>query len=203
MRGLSAFTPEGLAVPYLQYLSALAASVQHVARMPEEVLYPFSKYVAAIVSNSEMASSSQRIDQPYAQLQGQRQALNAQIGKCFQNGSRRTERQLGEVISRNADWAEVLHQCDSLATAINKIDRKALDRKIKECVELLSAVQRKIEAQAFGDMSSQVANGLANGTFQVASELEFYSVTHFRLDALATAVAKTLEHLQFVFDQKS
>lgn len=199
LRAVTAFTPEGLNVPYSQYLAALSPAVDHVARMPEQVLFPFTKFLSGIITNRELGGSSQRIDQPYPDLQAQRTRLLQGIGQCFQTNSSRTERTLADVVARNADWELVLRQADELAQTLNKIDRKVLDKKIRECVELLSAVQRKIQKKDFGSMSSQVANNLSAGTYQVASELEFYSVVFYRLQALLEAMNRSIEHLKFVF----
>lgn len=201
LRAVTAYVPEGLNVSYPEYLDTLAAPLAHVYAMPEQVLFPFAKFLAGIVTNRELATSGERIDLRYANLPKQRSQFNTQLGRCFLVGSHRAERKLSDVVARNADWEDVFKRADGAAQGLNRIDRKVLDRKVKECVELLDAVQRKIERHEFGDMSSQVANMLANGTFQVASELEFYSVIYFKVQALLGAMNRTTEHLRFVFAQ--
>ncbi|EKD22668.1 MAG: hypothetical protein ACD_84C00015G0001 [uncultured bacterium] len=54
----------------------------------------------------------------------------------------------------------------------------------------------KIKRNEFDGMSPEIIRNLSDGAFQVASELEFYSVMHYRVTAYANAVTRTAEHFE-------
>lgn len=196
IRGVTTFTPEGLNVPYLTYLEALEAAVQHTAAMSQDILNPFSTFLSQLVSHHDTALSTQRLDILYPSAAANRARLNQKIGACFLAGSSRTERAYEDSVARNSDWPQLFKQLDQMVQAINKIDRKALDKKAHECVELLELIKKKIERNDFGDMSPEVAQNLSAGAFQVASELEFYAAVYYRVLAFSGAINRTVERLR-------
>lgn len=203
VRPLLCFVPAGLKSTYMEYLQPLSQAVAHATSAQEKVLNPYTTFLASMVSNHDAAISAVDITRGYAALQEEREALNKQLGKCFTPGGQQSQRTLGDVVARNGDWSLVLNQTDALVQAVNRADRKALDKKLHECVELLEILKRKLERKDFGDISAQVATNLAAGAYQSALELEFFSVTYYRVQALAEAVNKTVEHLSAVFAGKN
>lgn len=203
LRPLQCFTPEGLKVTYLEYLEALAPAVEHAAAVGSNVLNPYASFLADMVTNRDGALRSKDFSASYAALGAKRELLQAQLGKCFSKGGHESSAELGKVVARMNDWQPVLAGVDACAVAINKVDRKALDKKMHECVELLDILQKKLERNEYGDVSPEVANNLASGAFQAAKELEFFSTTYYRVLTLAEAVQKTTEQLLRVVTDKA
>lgn len=189
----AAYVPEGLSVPYAVYLESLGPAVQHAVSMPSMVLAPFSQFLSEMVSDNARSSGSQRLDVFYASLESKREGLNKAMGACFKAGSHQTDVTYGDVVDRNSDWPELLKSVDTLLNAINKVDRRALDKKAKECSQLLGIIYKKLTRGDYGDMSPQVANNLASGSYQVAKELEFYSAVYYKAAALSAAVNQTIQ----------
>jgi len=147
------------------------------------------------------ASSGRRLDSPYASMESKRKQLNSALGSCFAAGVNKTDVSYGDVIERNSDWPALFQQVDQLVQTINRVDRNALQKKAKECSEHLLVIQNKIGRGDYGDMSPQVAVNLAQGAYQVASELEFFSVTYYKVAALAAAMNRTVEEMLAYLEQ--
>jgi hypothetical protein len=199
IESLHAHVPEGLAVPYLQYLDSLELAVRHASAVMEDVLAPYSVFLAQLVTNTEQKFDSKRIDQTYPNLAKERDSFNKSLGGCFTPGSNKAMVKYGDVVNRNADWREVFRRSEQIVTMINKVDRRALDKKIVECTKLLDVIMAKIGRDEFEGVNPQVVSNLAEGAYQVASELEFYSVTHYKTEALAAAIGRTVAHVLEVF----
>lgn len=196
---LTAHVPEGLAVTYLEYLDSLELAVRHATDITDGVLSPYSLFLAQLVSNAEERFSSGRIDQTYPNLAKERESFNKSLGQCFKPGSTKAEVKYGDVVNRNADWPQIFRRSEQLVTMVNKVDRKVLDRKVAECARLLDIVLEKVKREELNDANPQVVKNLAEGAYQVACELEFYSVTHYKAEAFAAAVSRTVQHCIEVF----
>jgi hypothetical protein len=198
---LTAYVPEGLRTSYLEYAVLLDNAVVHASQLMDNVLVPYSAYLAALVTNTEQKLSNQNIKLDYPAMAKTRDVINAALGQCFTPGSSKAEASIGQVVKRNADWPAVFTTSQNLITTINKVDRRALQRKIEECTDLLDRIAAKIKRDEFEGVSPQVVDNLADGAFQVASELEFYSVTFYKVLALTESVNRTIKHFETVFDK--
>ncbi|MNU19586.1 hypothetical protein D3C71_78170 [compost metagenome] len=196
---LSAWTPEGLKVTYLEYAMVLDSAVAKASHLMDNVLVPYSAYLAQLVTNLDAKYSSENITLNYKAMAQDRDVMNAALGKCFVPGSSKAVATIGQVIKRNADWPAVFTTTDALVQTMNKIDRAALKKKIAECTDLLDRIAGKIKREEFEGVSPSVLQNLSDGAFQVASELEFYSVTYYKVLALTEAVNRTVKHFGEVF----
>ncbi len=197
--GLSAWTPEGLNVTYLEYALVLDAAVEHAAKLMDSVLVPYSGYLSALLTNTTAKFSAENITLNYKAMAKDRDLLNTNLGKCFAPGSNKAVATIGRVIKRNADWPAVFTASDALVQTMNKIDRVALKKKIEECTDLLERISGKIKREEFEGVSPNVLENLADGAYQVASELEFYSITYYKVLALTEAINRTVKHFGEVY----
>lgn len=198
---LLAFTPEGLNATYYKYSTELLLAAMHASRILTGGMTAYSVFLSQLITNNEQKFSSVSFDKAYKDLAAERAKLNASLGDCFKKGSTKTESTLGDTLDRNADWQHVFHNIDNMTKLVNSVDRKALNKKIDECKELLEVIIKKIERNEFDGMSPQVIKNLSDGAFQIASELEFYAVVYYRVLALATSVNRTIDHATQVLNQ--
>lgn len=198
---LAAFVPEGLNVTYDNYLDELEKAVKHASGVLDDVMSPYSVFLSQLISNTDQKFNTASFNSTYNRLATARDNLNTGLGNCFTNGSTRVERTIGDVIARNTDWTMVLHRNEQLSKTVNKIDRKVLNKKIAECNQLLEAIIAKINRNDFDGASPQVVTNLADGAYQVASELEFYSAIYYKVMALTEAINRTMAHFFKVFDK--
>ena len=60
---------------------------------------------------------------------------------------------------------------------------------------LLNTLLTKLNRGDLDDVSPQVVKNLADGAYQAACEVEFYSVTYYKVHALAGALDRTTDTL--------
>lgn len=196
---LAAYVPEGLNVTYYKYSSELLIAAMHACRILSGATTAYSTYLSQIITNNDAKLSTTSFEKAYTELAGNREKINAALGACFQAGSTRTDRNIGQVIDRNADWEHVFRNTENMSNLMNGVDRKALNKKAQECKELLEKIIAKIGRNEFDGMSPEAIRNLADGAYQMASELEFYSVVYYKVLAYTQALNRTIDHFNRVF----
>jgi uncharacterized protein YoxC len=194
---VTAFVPEGLIVPYMQYAQALFPAVEHAAKAPG-VINEFAIYLAQLVSNKSSIHETLSNKTVYTTLATTREAVNKAVGDCFQPGLTRTDVKVEDVIGRNAEWNDVFKSIGELSKLINSVERTHLQKKVEECSDYLERIRKQIDQGHYDKVAPEVIMNLADGAYQVGAELEFYSVMYYRVEAFSKSVDRTLQHVQKV-----
>lgn len=192
---LTAFQPEGLAVPYLEYAEVMLQAAEHCNAIMD-TLNPYSVYLAQLITNPEMKLSTNSNDKEFKLLEQDRDKLNRELGACYKKGSTKAETSYGAVIQRNADWPDIFARLEAITRNINGVDRKVLLKKIGECSDHLEVIIKKINGGEMEGVANQTVMNLSNGAYQIASELEFFSVVYYKSEVLLASVQKTLDHFK-------
>lgn len=188
---IGAFVPEGLKVPYLTYIHALAPSVAHVKTALREVTATYSQFLSELLSNPEAKLNTSSKVNYYRSWETEREQLNKTLANNFTQGSHETRTSMGEVVQRNGDWTRVFHEVDALAADINSISRQELNKTLASINELVDVVDKKIKRGELEGISRQAMEHLAEGAYGVAREIEFYVAIFYKVEALSQAVNQT------------
>ena len=183
--------PEGLQVKYLTYLEALESSTRRLVDLPKN-LEDFTRYVAGILTNHDSRVSTVSQDNLFRELDSSRGVAYAAISSCF-NGGTRAKRKYSELLDRNADWPVVESKVKAVVKELNQYDRSDLIDKAKHLHSLLQKVEQTSKRGGFDLANPNVLKTLAEGAFQLASELEYLSVLYYRVLGLTKAVAEDIK----------
>ena len=183
--------PEGLQVKYLTYLETLESSTRRLADLPKN-LEDFTRYVAGILTNHDSRVSTVSQDNLFRELDSSRGVAYAAISSCFSGGTR-AKRKYSELVDRNADWPVVESKVKAVAKELNQYDRTDLIDKAKHLHSLLQKVEQTSKRGGFDLANPNVLKTLAEGAFQLASELEYLSVLYYRVLGLTKAVAEDIK----------
>lgn len=183
--------PEGLQVKYLTYLEALESSTRRLVDLPKN-LEDFTRYVAGILTNHDSRVSTVSQDNLFRELDSSRGVAYAAISSCF-NGGTRAKRKYSELVDRNADWPLVESKVKAVVKELNQYDRSDLIDKAKHLLSLLQKVEQTSKRGGFDLANPNVLKTLAEGAFQLASELEYLSVLYYRVLGLTKAVSEDIK----------
>lgn len=197
---ITAYIPEGLDVPYIDYAEVLLDAVKHASKVMD-VLVPYSAYLAALVTDKEATLSTKSFEVEFKLMEEERKRINAELGACFKKGSSKAEAAIGDVVQRNADWKAVFERCNDISKTINDVNRSALLKKVNECNSHLEIILKMAREGRVGKVATSAVMNLADGAYQVASELEFYAVAHYKAEVFVSCVNQTLEHFKKVTKQ--
>lgn len=198
IRSITAYVPEGLNTDYKEYGDYLQAAVAHATAVMDDVLNPYSTYLAQLVTNHDMRLSTNTFETVYKPMEEKRDLLTKDMAGCFKKGSTQSVSNIGKVISRNADWEDLFVLCERLTQQVGKVDRVKLKKKIGECTEYLEAIERKLKRADMEGVAPQVIQNLSNGAYQVACELQFFSVVYYKVEVFVNCVNRTLNNFATV-----
>lgn len=184
---LGVFVPEGLTVDYVSFAQALKRGVDHAVKV-QDLLNKYTTYLALLITNEFQRFETQNSAKVYDGLQAEREEILKEIGACFKPGSHETKAKYDEVVKRNNDWPIVFGEIETLSKTINSVNRGVLNKKVREASELMEKVITMLKAGKMEGSAPEVAQELSDGAYQIASELEFFSVMYYRTLAFVTAV---------------
>lgn len=200
IRLLRAYRPLGLKTTYLDYLKTLAKCLDHVQNLRTAVLEPYATSLAMLVTNSDAALTSDNKAAFNHALMAQREALEAEVLEHLAP-MHSTETTVGEVIARNEDWVAVFTLADDVEHQLTKLNLTSIEKKMKECQGYLDHLYELASQNSprLKNATPEALTALAETAFQIASELEFLSVTYYRLLTTAQAIKDTEASLMKAF----
>lgn len=198
MRPIRAYVPEGMTCTYMEILDPLLESSEYLKGLYAQVIYPYSLYLARFLSDKDTALSpeSKRFD--YAKLEQVRDARIASFTKLYKSDSYKTDTTVGAVISRNADWSEVLQKQKAIVTNLQAVDTVALKKEVEQCAIYLSLIADNLK-KGGQQTRPEAAERLALGAYQVAKEVEYFSNTYYRALGVNAAISKTVDGIVDIF----
>lgn len=194
LREYKVFIPLGLKVPMYQYINVLEEGVEISEKLLEDVLTPFSRWLALGLTNPSTLRSVRgginidkfnphNIDQVYDSL-----------GKCFEKGSNVINLPFKRVYSNKKDFEDTFNKFDAATSLLFKTERKLVISKIVEITENLEKLMERIKEDEEGYELSNVSTGLLSKlSFTLAQEVEFFGVMHYQMNALNTSLVDTVD----------
>lgn len=191
--------PMGLQAPYLDYLSVLEATAEFVTQQVPEILNEYSTYVAGLVSTNHAMLESVNLNVRYVKQEKTREELTEQMAAML-NGGNISNRPMKEMVKRNTDWEKVIARADALSMQLNKIDRTALNQKVKDTYDLLDLLHKRVINGELDQVTPEVVMHLSEGAFQLGKNLEFFSVVYYRASVLNETIKTDIAHLVDCFN---
>lgn len=186
--------PEGLNVKYLVYINSLDVAVERSGNV-NKLIDDFTREVAAILTNQDMRLDTTSHDAKWREMDSAREAAYATVGACF-NGTNRAKLGYSKLVDRNKDWGDVCARAKILCDKMNNINRPKLVKSAKHLYDLLKKVEDLSKHGGFDGMSPEVVRSLAEGSYQIACELEFYAVTYYRVETLSKVLSENFKVLK-------
>ncbi len=193
--------PEGLNVGYRAYCEALETALQFAEILPEE-LSNYETFISRLLSNEDDVKSTDYAKFKYDTMNKDLDASVAKIARCFKKNDHTTEMKYGQVIQSNGEWSTVFEQVNSIVKRIEAVDRTSLLKQIERTTKLLDMFQGKIKRHEIDNISHEMVAKVGDYTYIVARYLEYYSVTHYRVLALAEAINQTTEKVLAICNRK-
>ena len=180
-------TPENFKGKYLDYISCLIKEAKHTQHLSADVLKPFVVYLSQFVSNKEAKLSTKDMTRTYSTLEKTRLESIKELDR-FVSESHKTTTTIGDVISRRADFNTLFNETFVLNKIINDTDLKIVKDNVKTCVDLMNTIVKQSQDNTLTTISPEVTKNIAYGATELAKQVEFLAVLHFRAHSFSTAV---------------
>ncbi len=195
---LSATVPEGMICKYVEILQPLLETSEYLKGIQAHVVQPYSLYLASFLSNENTSLSTESKAFEYSKLEQARDRRIAQFTPLYNPDSYVTQTTVGRVVDRNADWYLVLGMQKAIITNLEAINRKAIKKEVDNCVDYLALIADNIKRNKT-KTRAEAAERLSLGAYQVAKEMEYFSISYYRALGLNSAIEDTVKHIQKVY----
>lgn len=195
---LSATVPEGMICKYVEILQPLLETSEYLKGIQAHVVQPYSLYLASFLSNENTSLSTDSKRFEYDKLEQARDKRINQFTPLYDSDSYKTQTTVGNVISRNADWHFVLGMSQAIVTNLEAVNRKAIKKEIDNCVDYLALIADSIKRNKT-KTRAEAAERLSLGAYQVAKEMEYFSISYYRALGLNSAIEDTVAHVRKVY----
>lgn len=192
---LGMYVPEGFSGSLVAYAEHLYTCAAHASLVVSDVLTPYNQFLSSLISTDQTRLSTRDPLAFLDTIQRSREALNAQVGQHFKAGSTISRTTVGEVIQRNKDWEALLHLMPKLKDKMTSVTPQAVNKAMDDTLSLLDAVKVSATSGDLSQISAQTLRALGQHTLSVAREVEFYSITYFRVQVLDKAVEDSIKQL--------
>jgi hypothetical protein len=191
---MPARVPEGLQVPYLQYLHILAEAAKNASQVVDH-LSKYTVFLGCLINEQQAQLGTQFSKAYYTKLASERDHINGMLGSCFNAGSTKVDATYATVVQRNADWKEVFTTLNLVSAQINDVNRRTINKKIEEAGHFLEIIERKITRGEMADITPQMTAELAEGAYEMGREVEQFVAVWYKVQALTESVNKTIATL--------
>lgn len=187
------FVPEGFDGKLIDYTQALELCAIHTEGIIGAVLNPYLQFLSRIVTSKNATMNSTRELAFLAKRDEDRERLQADVGRFFKHGSTESKSTIGDVISRNADWKPFFNGLGQLRDAVKAVKPEQVQNSVKDVMTMLDALKNAVHNGELDSSSASTLKNLSEGTLSAAKEVEFYSVTTFRIFTLGNITQSNMK----------
>lgn len=180
--------PSGLAITIPEYIKIVEEGVDIIERISDDVLVPFTTWLSVLLTNPDVLRSLKAsVNIPGLQWHNI-DGLQKSFAKAFDKTAI-AEKPYGSMYRRNADYVEAVRDSNTISERVARIDRKNLIKQMETAVSYLERIieNTKTDPERY-KVSGPVLDTLSKLTYQVAREIELYSIVAFSVQALGTAI---------------
>lgn len=196
---LRVVVPEGFKGYWLDYLALMTESAKPLVSMQSSLLKPFEMWIAAALNAPDSLKS---LAAPHS-LNGFKAPDIDRLSKLhagFFSGSQSTST-YGKVFKRNADVPVLTRDLNELTARFAAIPRKEIIKQVESIVDLLSQLLENAKA----DPETYRISGpnlklIADMTYYVAREVEYYAIYGYQLNDFSRAVNDSYKALEKALD---
>ena len=200
LRELRAYVPEGLTAKYLEYGKTLLLASVHLKGIIPNTVAPYTTYVAHLMSNKGAVLSTDSHKVEHDQCEHNRSQIYTSLNSCLSSGKFSVDTTVTKVVDRNSDWAEVFSDLDSTISNLQEVSRDKIKEYTKQCDDYLNIIHTLLEEDKLPGITPEVAEALTRGAYQVASEIELFSVIYYRALAYEAAVDRTVAKINEILE---
>jgi hypothetical protein len=204
MAKISLYVPSGMSVSYLDWLKVLEDAAETTLTLESRVLDPFLAWVGLLTSD-DSRFINRRVKDGLGDIEfSDLDRLKGAIAECF---SRRVkdERPYGELLGRNKDWDTVVKESNLLTERTARIRPNVIHEKTQQLSHYLETLAGHLSDpdtvdkfnNEYGKLFNRdIVSTLADMTYQVAQEVEFFSVYVYYLESTAQAIEDSMVKIQ-------
>ena len=184
--------PEGFVGNLETYTKLLQESAVHAAGIVQDVLEPYNKFLSGLISNPNVRLDSRSVLPQLVKRDTARQNHNSRIDRQFRLTSTNDTAKYGKVIGRNAEWDGIVLGLVAAGKTMGYAPNETVQKSVDTCLELLDGLKVQAQTGGLDKTSGPQLRNLSESTLSVAREVEFFSITSYRLHLMNVALERNI-----------
>jgi hypothetical protein len=191
-REFRCYIPSGFRGNYSEYLAVLHGCATHSSGVSKRVLSDYATKLATAVGTS-VNYESLKVDE---KVRKNRMELNEAVSHFFAATSNQsTESTVKHHVARNSEWADIFVYLEKTKTHIDSHPIAQIRCEIKKIEAYFEAIyEQYVEGKTKGMTREQLIN-LADLAYEMAEEMEFLAITHYRFLTMENALLTTMRFI--------
>lgn len=185
------FVPPGMISSYVEYMDGMRDFIA-LAVSSKDTVIEFTNFISKLMENAGARADVSYIAKRTRELRRERDEIIKVQAEHFGKNSRVTQNTYGNVVRNNGEWQQVLNTLHLLNQSVQKTDPEQVLKEIALSVQLVDKFSAQIKAGAYPDLSNETVSKIADYVYAVAQMMEIYSIAHFRLLSVTTAINDTI-----------
>jgi len=187
--------PEGFNGKLTDYATVIGEVTYETTLITEKVLKPYMVYLSQFLSNKDAKISTKDQTGIYKGLALKRESNINAMDHYRSNGTVSISK-LGKLVNRKEDIVHLFKTTNELTKMIDGLNIQDVKDCVKKCVDLLGIIIGQTEKGLIENVTPEVVMNLAFGAAEIAREVEFLAIVHFRAIGLTTCVDNITEVLK-------
>lgn len=194
MAELAVVVPEGFNGNIIDYGSCLETNIKAANTVVENVLKPYAVYLSQFISNKDSKLSTKDLLPGYKSMALERKAALKNMDK-FKTAGNNSRLKISQILNRKPEVIVLFLSNNKVTELINKIDLKQVQDSVKQCVELLDIIVKQAQNNQLTNVSPETSKNLAFGATEIANEVSYLSILHYRCMSFNASVDNITEVL--------
>lgn len=184
---LQVMVPEGFKGKMVDYGKVLYDNSKGMSNVIEDVLKPYVVYLSQFLANKDVKRNTKDLKPLYVELAKKREDAVAAMDVFRVPGSD-AKAKIGEILDRKADLMHLHDAANNIARILENVDLGSVKEMVKQAVDLLELIVKQSKEGDIENVSPEATQNLAFGATEIAREVEYLSLLHFRCLNYTTSV---------------
>ena len=194
-QNLVAYVPEGFSVKYVEGIKKYLEVLTYLENNLIKNMLDFNTQIGYIINSKVKSDISNIVNKTHRNIMANskiKDNLIKDVSKLFSNKTT-TETTIGKVIKNNGEWEEIIKHTEQLGTRLSKFSLKDIKDLMNTTNELLASLVKVIKENETSHLEVKEIKQIAEASYVIASELEFFVATSYDIIALIRAISDTMD----------
>lgn len=207
---VTVFVPTGMKCSYLEWLTVLETLSKQALTIEERVLKPFSDWLGAVLSDDERFFSRRPLEGLKTIEFTDIKKIQKDVEKCIKPRGK-DQMPYADAVGRNKEWEEINGRLSVLNEETARVSPENIRKQTDQISEFLDKILANLQNEEFLQkleeygpkmFSRNLVSALSDYSYDVAKEIEFYSIYVYHLEVTTQAVQDTYDKLRDILKKK-
>lgn len=188
MTKLKLWVPEGFRGNMLSYFKDLNLALDYNQDVSLPALQEFYVLIADIITNKEAKKANKDLSNQTKGYSRSRVEYNKILSSYFASGSTQAEQEYRTLFKTNKELYECYLERHKLLKKLSQISIKAYTEQVEKIKDGMQVLIDLVDDGSIQELSPVQAKNVSEGAYEMAYQVEFFSVNYFRSMNLANSL---------------